>query len=134
MNPANPAKTSPCSLIEYGYNLGIRYERLQNQAPAIFELPFDSSRKRMFVMPSMKMIPQMISAKIPSTFPVLFRRRVSGVSGEVSCTTEESALTGETGSIEKTSEAIHAGELPIGDQKNMVFSGTMDFVCLLHFY
>lgn len=40
-------------------------------------------------------------------------------------TTEESALTGETGSIEKTSEAIHAGELPIGDQKNMVFSGTM---------
>ncbi len=40
-------------------------------------------------------------------------------------TTEESALTGETGSIEKTSEAIHAEDLPIGDQKNMVFSGTM---------
>lgn len=39
--------------------------------------------------------------------------------------TEESALTGETGSIHKTCQAIHAKELPIGDQKNMVFSGTM---------
>lgn len=39
--------------------------------------------------------------------------------------TEESALTGETGSIEKTCQAIHAQELPIGDQRNMVFSGTM---------
>lgn len=39
--------------------------------------------------------------------------------------TEESALTGETGSIHKTCQAIRAKELPIGDQKNMVFSGTM---------
>lgn len=39
--------------------------------------------------------------------------------------TEESALTGETGSISKTCNAIHAKELAIGDQKNMVFSGTM---------
>lgn len=39
--------------------------------------------------------------------------------------TEESALTGETGNIHKICEAIHADKLPIGDQKNMVFSGTM---------
>ena len=39
--------------------------------------------------------------------------------------TEESALTGETGSIHKTSEAIHVERLSAGDQKNMVFSGTM---------
>lgn len=39
--------------------------------------------------------------------------------------TEESALTGETGSIEKICQALHAQELPIGDQRNMVFSGTM---------
>lgn len=39
--------------------------------------------------------------------------------------TEESALTGETGSIHKTCDALLPKELPIGDQKNMVFSGTM---------
>ncbi len=39
--------------------------------------------------------------------------------------TEESALTGETGSIEKTTDPIHASRVPLGDQKNCVFSGTM---------
>lgn len=39
--------------------------------------------------------------------------------------TEESALTGETGNIEKDSRTLPASELPIADQKNMVFSGTM---------
>lgn len=39
--------------------------------------------------------------------------------------TEESTLTGETGNIHKTYQAIHAKDLSIGDQKNMVFSGTM---------
>lgn len=38
---------------------------------------------------------------------------------------EESALTGETGSIRKISDPLHIPELPIGDQRNMVFSGTI---------
>ena len=37
----------------------------------------------------------------------------------------ESALTGETGSIEKTSDSLHMENLSLGDQLNMVFSGTM---------
>ena len=37
----------------------------------------------------------------------------------------ESALTGETGSIEKTSDSLHIENLSLGDQLNMVFSGTM---------
>ena len=37
----------------------------------------------------------------------------------------ESALTGETGSIEKTSGSLHIENLSLGDQLNMVFSGTM---------
>lgn len=39
--------------------------------------------------------------------------------------TEESALTGETGSIRKMCEAIQSDKLPLGDQCNMVFSGTV---------
>ena len=39
--------------------------------------------------------------------------------------TEESALTGETGTISKNTEAIHAPHIPLGDRKNSVFSGTM---------
>lgn len=39
--------------------------------------------------------------------------------------TEESALTGETGCISKNTDAIHAPRVPLGDQKNCVFSGTM---------
>lgn len=37
----------------------------------------------------------------------------------------ESALTGETGNIQKTSDCLCADNLSIGDQLNMVFSGTM---------
>lgn len=39
--------------------------------------------------------------------------------------TEESALTGETGNIHKVAEVIPTPDLPIGDQNNMVFSGTI---------
>lgn len=38
---------------------------------------------------------------------------------------EESALTGETGGIHKTPAVLSQPELALGDQKNMVFSGTM---------
>lgn len=38
--------------------------------------------------------------------------------------TEESALTGETGAISKHCNAIDGLQVPIGDQKNCVFSGT----------
>lgn len=41
-----------------------------------------------------------------------------------SLSTEESALTGETGSVNKTAEPIHDTGIPTGDQKNCVFSGT----------
>ncbi|MCH5265995.1 MAG: cation-translocating P-type ATPase [Lachnospiraceae bacterium] len=42
-----------------------------------------------------------------------------------SLTTEESALTGETGAIHKTTEALPGRDTAIGDQMNCVFSGTM---------
>ncbi|MCH5252196.1 MAG: cation-translocating P-type ATPase [Lachnospiraceae bacterium] len=42
-----------------------------------------------------------------------------------SLSTEESALTGETGTVEKNTEAIHSSSVSIGDRKNFVFSGTM---------
>ena len=38
---------------------------------------------------------------------------------------EESALTGESLPVSKHAEAIHAEELPLGDQKNIGFMGTM---------
>ncbi|MHA6532507.1 calcium-translocating P-type ATPase, SERCA-type [Paenibacillus sp. BAC0078] len=38
---------------------------------------------------------------------------------------EESALTGESVPVSKHSEAIHAEEIPLGDQKNIGFLGTM---------
>lgn len=38
---------------------------------------------------------------------------------------EESALTGESLPVSKHSEAIHAEDLPLGDQKNIGFMGTM---------
>ncbi|MGN7763633.1 calcium-translocating P-type ATPase, SERCA-type [Paenibacillus sp. 22594] len=38
---------------------------------------------------------------------------------------EESALTGESLPVSKHSEAIHAEEIPLGDQKNIGFMGTM---------
>lgn len=37
----------------------------------------------------------------------------------------ESSLTGESESVEKTSDIITDGELALGDQKNMVFSGSL---------
>lgn len=40
-------------------------------------------------------------------------------------TVEESALTGETGGVQKIPAILHAPELAPGDQTNMVFSGTM---------
>lgn len=39
--------------------------------------------------------------------------------------TNESSLTGESESIEKSSEIIEKTDLPLGDQKNMVFSGSL---------
>ena len=36
-----------------------------------------------------------------------------------------SSLTGESESVEKTSDIITDGELALGDQKNMVFSGSL---------
>ncbi|ASA21039.1 calcium-translocating P-type ATPase, SERCA-type [Paenibacillus donghaensis] len=38
---------------------------------------------------------------------------------------EESALTGESLPVSKHSQAIHAEEIPLGDQKNLGFMGTM---------
>lgn len=38
---------------------------------------------------------------------------------------EESTLTGETHPIEKTTEALGSGELPIAERTNMAFSGTL---------
>ena len=38
--------------------------------------------------------------------------------------TEEAALTGESQSIDKITYALNAGELPVGDRKNMAFKGT----------
>lgn len=40
-------------------------------------------------------------------------------------TTEESALTGETGTVSKCTEALPAHSTSLGDRKNFVFSGTM---------
>lgn len=37
---------------------------------------------------------------------------------------EEAALTGESFPVEKTEEVIHGTEVPLGDRKNMVFSGS----------
>lgn len=37
----------------------------------------------------------------------------------------ESALTGESLSVEKTSETLEGENIPLGDQKNMVFSGSL---------
>jgi P-type Ca2+ transporter type 2C len=37
---------------------------------------------------------------------------------------EESSLTGESLAVEKTSNPLHDGELPVGDRRNMVFMGT----------
>ena len=42
-----------------------------------------------------------------------------------SLSTEESALTGETGAIRKTAEALPDRETAVGDRINCVFSGTM---------
>ncbi len=42
-----------------------------------------------------------------------------------SLSTEESALTGETGTVEKNTEAIHSSRLSLGDRKNSVFAGTI---------
>lgn len=39
--------------------------------------------------------------------------------------TEESALTGETGMVSKTSEALTSHSVPLGDRKNCVFAGTV---------
>ena len=38
---------------------------------------------------------------------------------------EESSLTGETGSINKSTDAIHAAHVSLGDRNNCAFSGTM---------
>jgi Ca2+-transporting ATPase len=38
--------------------------------------------------------------------------------------TEEAALTGESQSIDKITYALNAGELPVGDRRNMAFKGT----------
>ena len=38
--------------------------------------------------------------------------------------TEESALTGETGTVTKTCDALFGNEISLGDQRNCVFSGT----------
>lgn len=43
----------------------------------------------------------------------------------VNLSLEESALTGETGGVQKISTVLTASELAPGDQTNMVFSGTM---------
>ncbi len=46
----------------------------------------------------------------------------------ISChglSTEESALTGETGAVAKTSDALAVGGASLGDRKNYVFSGTI---------
>ena len=37
----------------------------------------------------------------------------------------ESSLTGESEGVDKTAEAIHADQVALGDQKNMVFSGSL---------
>ncbi len=37
----------------------------------------------------------------------------------------ESSLTGESEGVEKMGEALPAGEIPLGDRKNMVFSGSL---------
>ena len=37
----------------------------------------------------------------------------------------ESSLTGESEGVEKTAETISAGQVALGDQKNMVFSGSL---------
>lgn len=42
-----------------------------------------------------------------------------------SLTTEESALTGETGTVDKSPETLSTPGLPLGDRHNCVFSGTM---------
>ncbi|MGF7048502.1 Ca2+-transporting ATPase [Paenibacillus sp. DS2015] len=42
-----------------------------------------------------------------------------------SCSVEESALTGESLPVSKHSQAIHADEVALGDQKNIGFMGTM---------
>lgn len=39
--------------------------------------------------------------------------------------TEESALTGETGTVAKTTEALSSHSIPLGDRRNCVFSGTV---------
>ncbi|MBO5486286.1 MAG: HAD-IC family P-type ATPase, partial [Eubacterium sp.] len=39
--------------------------------------------------------------------------------------TEESALTGETGMVSKTSDALTSHSVPLGDRKNCVFAGTV---------
>ena len=38
--------------------------------------------------------------------------------------TEEAALTGESQAIHKTTHSLKAGNLPVGEQKNMIFKGT----------
>lgn len=38
--------------------------------------------------------------------------------------TEESALTGETGTVSKTTDALTSHSIPLGDRRNYVFSGT----------
>jgi len=38
--------------------------------------------------------------------------------------TEESALTGETGTVSKSTDALSGSEIPLGDRRNCVFSGT----------
>lgn len=43
----------------------------------------------------------------------------------VNCLTDESSLTGESKPVEKCSECLASSDLPVADQKNMLFKGTV---------
>ena len=72
-------------------------------------------------VPSAKVVPGDIVSLEAGDMVVADGRIIENFSLKVN----ESALTGESESVEKITDVIDAGEVALGDQKNMVFSGSL---------